>query len=52
MSVDTCTKCDQVFDTDDDPDCYVATNDGYPPPPLIKYVCICESCREGMEADS
>ena len=54
MSMDTCVKCDRIFDTDYDPNCYVEkptyTNTAHPINPAIQeqveYECICGPCRE------
>jgi hypothetical protein len=40
MSMDKCTICGNIFDTDYDPDCYEDVS-----------VCICEYCREQYKAE-
>ena len=43
MSMARCHDCGQVFDTDDDPECFVEIGNMRR---LHKEVIICESCRE------
>lgn len=59
MSIDRCSRCDNLIDTDDDPDCYVEkptyTSVANPAAPAFKerveYVCICGPCREKLEEE-
>ena len=45
MSMDRCSSCERVIDSDDDPDCYVDTSP-------TTTVCRCEWCRDDAEEDA
>ena len=40
MSMTRCERCERIFDSDEDPDCFVEK------PTHTSYECICESCRD------
>jgi hypothetical protein len=53
MSMDRCVDCALIFDTDDDPDCYVEkksyVNQAMPVNPgpyREEWECVCEGCRD------
>ena len=48
MSMDRCYDCQQIFDTDDDPKCWVEIGNMRR---LNKCVPICEACRWVREQD-
>ncbi len=47
MSIDRCSRCDRLIDTDYDLECYVPD----PRHSLVGHpdICVCESCREREE---
>lgn len=49
MSIDRCSRCDRLIDTDYDLECYVPdprhSLAGHPD------ICVCESCREREEME-
>ena len=56
MSMVQCERCDKVFDSDDDPDCFVEKANyaalahpvGTVQTQPIEYECICEPCRDEL----
>lgn len=48
MSIDRCRFCDQLIDTDDDPDCYweLPVYDSTAIPTRTACICVCDTCRE------
>ena len=57
MSMIRCDECERIFDSDEDPDCYVEKpnyiNTSHPVKPAaslpVEWDVICEQCREGAE---
>ena len=49
MSMDRCVKCSRAVDTDKDTDCYVCIGQIEFSTPWN--VCICEPCRDRIEAE-
>lgn len=46
MSIDRCSRCSELVDTDDEPEAYVQIADMHK---REEYICLCASCREKYE---
>ena len=46
MSIDTCSKCGDLVDTDFDMEFYGPDGEGFG-----KYTGLCENCREALESE-